>query len=149
MKIKVKYHAQIDKLERIAVGDWIDLRTAEGVCIRQGEFQNISLGVSMELPDGYEAHILPRSSTFARFGIICANGMGIIDSSYKGDGDVWHFPAVCLAGKIHMGGENMTLIPKNTRICQFRIMPKMPDVEFVEVESLGNDDRGGLGSTGL
>lgn len=121
-------------------GDWIDLYTAEEVMLRPGDFKVISLGVSMELPRGYEAHILPRSSTFKRWGILMANGMGIVDNSYCGDEDVWGFPAYAT---------RTVTIPKGTRICQFRLERVSEPVEFEEVEMLGNADRGGFGSTGL
>ena len=150
MQIKVKYHADIDRLQKIAVGDWIDLRCAEDVFIPVGGSKMISLGISMELPEGYEAHVLPRSSTFMRYGILLTNGMGIIDGSYNGDGDIWHFCALCISGKDFQNGERGTIIRKNARICQFRIMPKQDsEIEFVTVESLGNEERGGLGSTGI
>ena len=150
MEIKIKYHADIKPLEYIG-GDksnWIDLRVAEDVFIPVGEYRLISLGVSMELPEGYEAHIVPRSSTFKNYGIIQTNHMGVIDHSYKGDGDIWHFPAYCLEGKDIVDGRTGTLIHKNDRICQFRIMQCQPDFEFVEVDWLGNNDRGSIGSTG-
>ena len=140
-RIKIKYHSDIPKIEKIEKGDWIDLRSAEDVELKHGEYKNISLGVSMELPDGYEAHVLPRSSTFKNFGIILVNSMGIIDNSYNGDGDIWHFPALCL-------NPEGTHIKKGDRIAQFRIVEKQPDILFNEVETLGNDDRGGIGSTG-
>lgn len=150
MQIKIKYHTNIDQLEYIG-GDksnWIDLRSAEDVFIPVGEYRLISLGVSMELPEGYEAHVVPRSSTFKNFGIIQTNHMGVIDHSYKGDGDVWRFPAYCLVGKDVINGQAGTLICKNDRICQFRIVEKQPDFTFVTVDNLGNIDRGGIGSTG-
>lgn len=141
MKIKIKYHdREMTKIQKIEIGDWIDLRVAEDVEMEQGEYKLLSLGVSMQLPEGYEAHIAPRSSTFKNFGIICANSFGIIDESYCGDNDIWKFPAIAL---------RKTTICKGDRICQFRIVKKMPEVEFVEVEMLGNADRGGIGSTGI
>lgn len=141
MKIKIKYHnKEIEKIQKIEIGDWIDLRVAEDVEMEQGEYKLLSLGISMQLPEGYEAHIAPRSSTFKNFGIICANSFGIIDESYCGDNDIWKFPAIAL---------RKTTISKGDRICQFRIVKKMPEVEFVEVEMLGNADRGGIGSTGV
>ena len=140
MKIKIKYHDKdMDKIQKIMIGDWIDLRVAEDVAMEQGEYRLLSLGISMQLPEGYEAHVAPRSSTFKNFGIICANSFGIIDESYCGDNDIWKFPAIAL---------RKTTINKGDRICQFRIVKKMPEVEFVEVETLGNADRGGIGSTG-
>lgn len=139
LQIKIKYHADIDRIEQIPIGDWIDLRTAERVHMEPGDFRMISLGVSMELPYGYEAHMIPRSSTYKRYGIRLANSMGLIDNSYRGDGDIWHFPAIT---------DRSVTIEKNTRICQFRIMPVQPVIEFVEVDHLGYINRGGLGSTG-
>ena len=150
MEIKIKYHTDIEQLEYIG-GDksnWIDLRAAEDIFIPVGEYRLISLGVSMELPEGYEAHIVPRSSTFKSFGIIQTNHMGVIDNSYKGDNDIWHFPAYCLEGKRVMNGTIGSVIRKNDRICQFRIVKKQPNFEFITVETLGNADRGGIGSTG-
>ena len=140
MQIKIKYHdKEIAKIQKIKIGDWLDLRAAEDVEMEQGDYKLLSLGVSMQLPEGYEAHVVPRSSTFKNFGIILANSMGIIDESYCGDNDIWRFPAIAL---------RKTTIHKGDRICQFRIVKKMPEVEFVEVEMLGNADRGGIGSTG-
>ena len=105
------------------------------------EYKIISLGVSIEIPAGYYAHVVPRSSTFGKWGILLANSMGVIENDYCGDGDVWGYPALCLR-------KEGTHIPKGTRICQFRLVEKAPDMEFVQVESLGNRDRGGFGSTG-
>lgn len=137
--IRIKYHGDTPPIERIAVGDWIDLRAAETVTLKAGEWRPISLGISMQLPEGYEAHILPRSSTFKRWGILLPNAMGIIDESYCGDNDIWHFGALAMRD---------TVIEKGDRIYQFRIMEKMPPVRFEEVTVLGNRDRGGFGSTG-
>jgi len=140
MKIKIKYHTDIEKIEKIEKGDWIDLRAAEDVhLLEEGNYGVISLGISMELPKGYEAHIVPRSSTFKNWGIIQTNSMGVIDNSYSGDNDIWKFPFYATRG---------TSINKGDRICQFRIVKKQPTVEFEEVDTLGNDDRGGFGSTG-
>ncbi len=140
MTIRIKYHhPDLPCIERIAVGDWIDLRAAETVTLQAGEFRIIPLGVSMKLPDGYEAHLLPRSSTFKKWGIIQVNHMGVIDNSYSGDGDIWGMAVLAMRD---------TTIEFGDRICQFRIMEKMPPVEFVEVDTLGGPDRGGFGSTG-
>lgn len=140
MQIKIKYfNEELPKVNKITQGDWIDLRAAKTIELKQNEFGLIPLGIAMELPEGYEAHVVPRSSTFKNFGIIETNSMGVIDESYKGDNDQWFFPAYALRD---------TTIEFGERICQFRIMEKMPEVEFVEVKHLGNDDRGGHGSTG-
>lgn len=139
--ITIKYFSdKIDKLEYIGgKSDWIDLRASEEVTLKKGEFALIPLGVGMKLPEGYEAHVVPRSSTFKSFGVIQTNHMGVIDESYRGDADQWHFPAYALRD---------TEIHRNDRICQFRIMKKQPDIVFEEVKSLGNKNRGGIGSTG-
>ena len=140
--IKIKYVCE--ELERLRYidgkSDWIDLRAAEDVVLKKGEFKLISLGVSMQLPKGYEAHIAPRSSTFKNFGIIQANHLGIVDESYCGDEDIWRFPAIAMRD---------TKISKNDRICQFRIVEHQPKINFLEVESLNNAGRGGFGSTGI
>lgn len=137
--IKIKYHNDICPLEILDNGDWIDLRAAEDVNLEKGDFRLISLGVSMKLPEGYEAHIVPRSSTFKHWGIIQANHMGVIDNSYCGDNDIWKFPAIATRDAV---------IYKNDRICQFRIMKKQPCVRFDTVEHLNGPDRGGFGSSG-
>lgn len=138
--IKIKYHTnEIDKITEIAIGDWIDLRAAETVAMNTGDFKLISLGVSMKLPEGYEAHVVPRSSTFKKWGILQTNSMGIIDNSYSGTNDIWRFPALAMRD---------TVINKNDRICQFRIEKRQPTVEFEEVDTLDSVDRGGFGSTG-
>ena len=139
--IKIKYHTdEIEKLRYIdGKSDWIDLRAAEDVELKAGEFKMISLGVSMELPKGYEAHIVPRSSTFKNFGIIQTNHQAVIDESYNGDNDIWKYPVYALRD---------TVIHKNDRICQFRIMEHQPTIEFDEVEHLEGEERGGFGSTG-
>lgn len=139
MIIKIKYLRDIEKIKRITVGDWIDLRAAEDVAIKAGEFRMIPLGVAMELPKGFEALVAPRSSTFRKYGVLLANSIGIIDESYKGDNDEWNFLAYAVRD---------TVIPKNERICQFRIIEHQPIIIFSEVETLGNPDRGGIGSTG-
>ena len=146
-KIKIKYHgSDIEKIEKIAVGDWIDLRAAEECYLRKGEFALISLGVSMKLPEGYEAHVVPRSSTFKKWGIIQTNHMGVIDNSYCGTNDVWKFPALCLNPTEH---SVFSHIRKGDRICQFRIVRNQPEIEFEEVEVLEDTNRGGFGSTGV
>ena len=139
--IKIKYHTdEIEKLRYIdGKSDWIDLRSAEDVELKAGDFKLISLGVSMELPKGYEAHIVPRSSTFKTWGIIQTNSMGIVDESYRGDNDIWKMPVYATRD---------TIIHKNDRICQFRIMEHQPTIEFEEVDKLEGEKRGGFGSSG-
>ena len=139
MEINIKYHANIDPLEQTDRGDWIDLRAAEDVVLKAGEFKLISLGVSMKLPLGYEALVIPRSSTFKHWGIIQTNHCGLIDNSYCGDNDIWMFPALATRDVV---------IEKNSRICQFRIQKTMSSVEFHTVDKLGGVNRGGLGSSG-
>lgn len=138
--IKIKYFTDIERIEKISQGDWIDLRAAETVSLSKGEFKLISLGVGMILPDGYEAHIVPRSSTFKKFHIIQTNHMGIIDNSYCGEQDEWKFPALAVED---------TIINKNDRICQFRIVKKQPEIVFEQIEKLSDTSRGGFGSTGV
>lgn len=140
MQIKIKYLSDVEPLEKISKGDWIDLRASETVNLVAGEFRCIPLGVAMELPKGYEAHVVPRSSTFKNWGIIQTNSMGVIDSSYCGDNDEWKLPVYAT---------RTTQILKNQRIAQFRIMKTMPTLEFTEVTALGNQDRSGFGSTGV
>lgn len=139
-EILVRYHNEnIDKIEAINKGDWIDLRAAETVELKAGDFKIISLGVSMKLPEGYEAHIVPRSSTFKKWGILQTNHMGVIDNSYSGDNDIWGMPVLAMRD---------TVINENDRICQFRIVERMGDIQIVEVDHLDGKDRGGFGSTG-
>lgn len=142
VNVKIKYFSgDIEKLDYIeGKSDWIDLRAAEDVELRKGEFKLIPLGVAMKLPDGFEAHIVPRSSTFKNFGIIQTNHMGVIDNSYSGDNDQWYFPALAIRN---------TIIHKNDRICQFRIIRNQPEVIFYEVNKLDENDRKGFGSTGV
>lgn len=140
-KIKIKYFtADIDRLTYIdGKSDWIDLRASETVELKAGEYKLIPLGVAMELPAGYEAHVVPRSSTFKNYGILQTNSCGIIDGSYCGDQDMWRMPVYATRD---------TVINKNERICQFRIVENQPKIVFEEVASLDQENRGGFGSTG-
>ncbi len=140
-KIRIQYlNDQVKRLEYIGgKSDWIDLRAAEEVEMKQGEYRLIPLGVAMQLPKGYEAHIVPRSSTYKNFGIIQANHMGVVDESYAGPNDWWYMSAYALRD---------TVIHVNDRICQFRIMKHQPALIFEECERLTAPDRGGIGSTG-
>ena len=139
MKIKVKYHTDILPLEMNEKGDWVDLRAAQDMKLWEGCSYRIPLGISVELPEGYEAHIAPRSSTFKNWGIIQTNSVGVIDNSYCGDNDIWMMPVYATRD---------TYINKNDRVCQFRIVEKQPHLEFETVDHLGNEDRGGFGITG-
>ena len=140
-EIKVKYFADgIDELCYVdGKSDWIDLHAAETVELKSGEFRLIPLGVAIALPDGYEAHLVPRSSTFKNYGILQTNSMGVVDYTYRGDGDQWYMPAYATRD---------VTIEKNARICQFRIVRNQPQLRFTRVEHLDGPDRGGFGSTG-
>ena len=140
MEIRVKYLRDVPRLTQLENGDWVDLCAGEDIHIEHGEYKHIPLGVAMQLPHGFEAILAPRSSTFKRYGLIQTNGIGIIDESYNGDNDEWLFPAYNLGEAVD--------IPKGTRICQFRIIIHQPALAINEYETLGNNDRGGFGSTG-
>lgn len=138
--IKIKYFDnEIDKIEKISNGDWIDLRSAETVKLKKGEFHLIPLGVGMKLPSGFEANIVPRSSTYKNFKVLQTNSMAVIDHSFCGDIDQWLYPVIAMEDAV---------IHKNDRICQFRIQKIQPKIEFNEVEHLDKVSRGGIGSTG-
>ena len=140
--IKIKYFN--DQLERLCYiegkSDWIDLRASEDVELKCGEYKLITLGVAMELPKGYEAHIVPRSSTFKNFGILQTNSCGVVDCTYCGDEDMWRMPVYAVRD---------THIQMNERICQFRIFENQPQIIFDEVKTMGNSNRGGFGTTGV
>lgn len=138
--VRIKYFADIERIKRVENGDWIDLRSAVDVDLKKDDFKLIPLGIAIELPKGYEAHIVPRSSTFKNFGIIQTNHSAIIDESYCGDNDQWYYPVYALRD---------THISMGDRICQFRIMEKQPMFEFEEVDKLNNKDRNGFGSSGI
>ena len=144
VEISIKYFTNKDgekqqPIEKIEKGDWIDLRSNEEISLRKGEFRLIHLGVGMKLPDGYEAHLAPRSSTFKKWHILQTNSFGVIDNSYSGDKDEWMLPVYATED---------TTIYRGDRICQFRIIEKQPEIKFTEVESLDAVSRGGFGSTG-
>lgn len=139
LEIKIKYMTDIKPITISDNGDWIDLRSSIDIDLNFLEFTYIPLGVCMELPKGYSAIIAPRSSTYKKWGIVVANSIGIIDESYNGDHDEWHLPVIAL---------RHTHIYKNDRICQFRIIRKSPDIDFIPVKTLNSSNRGGLGSTG-
>ena len=141
-KIRIKYFS--DEIERLTYidgkSDWIDLRAAEEVELKAGEYKMIPLGVAMQLPQGYEAHLAPRSSTFKTWGILQTNSIGVVDGSYCGDNDMWRMPVYATKD---------TVIHVNDRVAQFRIVENQPKIVFEEVDTLGNKDRGGFGSTGV
>ena len=151
MEVKIKYFdKELEKVNFIGgeKSDWYDLRAREDVFAPLSKLTMIPLGVAMQLPEGYEAHVLPRSSTFKKWGIIMVNSMGVIDGSYCGDTDEWQFPALCLDAKDVVDGVQGTMVHKGDRICQFRLMENMEPVHFREVLMLGNVSRGGFGTTG-
>ena len=140
-KLKIKYH--VKELEKLCYidgkSDWIDLRVAENVSMKQGEYRLISMGISVEIPKGYEMLIVPRSSAYKNFGILQTNAMGVVDESFCGDNDIIHMPILAMRDtEIHI----------NDRIGQFRLMPHQPELHFIEVDHLDNEDRGGFGTTG-
>lgn len=140
-RLKIKYHVkELEKLRYIdGKSDWIDLRVAENVSMKQGEYRLISMGISVEIPKGYEMLIVPRSSAYKNFGILQTNAMGVVDESFCGDNDIIHMPILAMRDtEIHI----------NDRIGQFRLMPHQPEVHFIEVDHLDNEDRGGFGTTG-
>lgn len=139
--IKIKYHSdRIDRLRYIdGKSDWIDLRSAEDVDLKAGEFRLIDLGISVQLPKGYEMITAARSSLFKNYGLIQTNAIGVIDETYCGDNDIIKMPVYATRD---------THISVNDRLCQFRIIRHQPEIEFEEVESLNNESRGGFGSTG-
>ena len=140
--ITVKYfHEDMEPLCYVeGKSDWIDLRAAEEVTLKAGEFRLIPLGVAMALPEGYEAHLAPRSSTFKNYGILQTNSIGVVDWSYRGDNDEWRMPVYATRD---------VTIEKGARICQFRIVENQPKLNVVRVEHLDGPDRGGFGSTGV
>lgn len=140
LNVRIKYfNPDLERVSKISIGDWIDLRAAETVKLKKGEFYQIPLGVAMQLPKGYEAWLTSRSSMCKKYGIVHVDDCGVIDNSYCGDNDQWFLPVMAVRD---------TVINFNERICQFRLCECMPKVQFEEVDVLGNPDRGGLGSTG-
>ena len=149
LKIKVKYFS--DDIPRLTInpkGDLIDLYAAEDVVINEMDEAMIPLGVAMELPEGFRANLLPRSSTFKKWGIIVTNSVGMIDHSYCGDTDEWKLAVFCLKARDFVNSKCCTIIHKGDKIAQFEIVPIMPEIELQEVDHLGNEDRGGFGTTG-
>lgn len=166
MKIRIKYFNDAKRMQKIAKGNWIDVYANKDMFIPEGQRAMIPLGFALELPVGYEGHLAPRSSTFKTWGIIQTNSVGVVDDTYIGDNDQWHLPVYCLTAKgyadkvediyheldesTEVKGERIkgTWIHKGDKVAQFRIMEVQPNFEFEEVESFGNADRGGFGSTG-
>lgn len=139
MKVKVCYTSDVETIIPVENGDWVDIAIPHSVYMRKWEYQEIPLGFSMEIPEGYEAHVLPRSSTFKKWGILLVNSMGVIDHSYCGPDDIWRFPAF---------GTRNVLIPAGTRICQFRLVKNQEPISIERVKFTTNKNRGGIGSTG-
>lgn len=149
LTIRIKYFDNATKLKKITKGNWIDVYANKDMFIKEGTRAMIPLGFALELPNGWEGHLAPRSSTFKTWGIIQTNSVGVVDDTYIGDNDQWHMPVYCLQGKDSVDGQLGTIIRKGDKIGQFRIMEVMPQIEFEEVDSFGNADRGGFGTTGI
>ena len=157
MKMRIKYFDGATKMEKIAKGNWIDVYSNADIFVPVGERAMIPLGFALELPQGWEGHLAPRSSTFKSWGIIQTNHVGVVDDTYIGDNDQWHLPVYCLTANCKVNeneiptvdGRQGVWIRKGDKIGQFRIMEVMPEIEFDEVESFGNADRGGFGTTGV
>lgn len=152
MRMKIKYFDGAKKLEKINKGNWIDVYANKDIFIPLGQRAMIPLGFALELPKGWEGHLAPRSSTFKTWGVIQTNHVGVVDDTYIGDNDQWHMPVYCLQNTEALeciDDTPGTWIHKGDKIGQFRIMEVMPDIEFEEVESFGNEDRGGFGTTGV
>lgn len=145
MKLRIKYLQDATRMNKITKGNWIDVYAYEDTFVPEGERAMINLGFALELPKGWEGHLAPRSSTFKTWGVIQTNSVGVVDDTYIGDNDIWHMPIYCLQAK----HDNGTWIRTGDKIGQFRIMEVMPEIEFEEVESFGNQDRGGFGTTGV
>ena len=148
MNIRIKYFEAATKLKKITKGNWIDVYARKDVFVPLGERAMIPLGFALELPKGWEGHLAPRSSTFKTWGLIQTNSVGVVDDTYIGDNDEWNMPVYCLKGHDSKDGVAGTLVKCGDKIGQFRIMEVMPELEFEEVESFGNMDRGGFGTTG-
>ena len=139
--ITIKYHVEgLEPVTQAHPFEWCDLRSAETVELKKGDFKLIDLGVSIALPEGYEAILAPRSSTFKNYGVIMSNSIGVIDHLYRGNEDRWMMPVYATRD---------TVINKNDRVCQFRIQECQPTLYFSETDDMGNENRGGLGSTGV
>lgn len=152
MKMRIKYFDGAKKLEKINKGNWIDVYANKDIFVPLGKRAMIPLGFALELPKGWEGHLAPRSSTFKTWGVIQTNHVGVVDDTYIGDNDQWHMPVYCLQNTEVLecfGDSAGTWIRKGDKIGQFRIMEVMPDIEFEEVDSFGNEDRGGFGTTGV
>lgn len=139
MVINIQYLADIEPIEQQEYGDWIDLRCAEDINLKAGDFKLIPLGVAMQLPTGWEAIVAPRSSTFKNYGVIMTNSIGVIDELYCGKDDQWMMP-VYATRDVH--------IDKNDRICQFRVIKHQPGIQFSEQDLSKNKTRGGFGMSG-
>lgn len=149
LTIRIKYFDNATKLKKITKGNWIDVYANKDMFVKEGDRAMIPLGFALELPNGWEGHLAPRSSTFKTWGIIQTNSVGVVDDTYIGDNDQWHMPVYCLQGKDSVDGQLGTIIRKGDKVGQFRIMEVMPQIEFEEVDSFGNADRGGFGTTGI
>lgn len=142
MDVRIKLHTDNEacKPYKAKGGDWYDLAARRDVILTKGHYHLVPLGVSIELPTGYEALVIPRSSTFKRSGALQANSVGLIDEAYRGDNDEWCLPVYATRDAV---------INKGERVCQFRIIKHQPELTFECVDELGNADRDGFGSTGV
>lgn len=148
MDLRVKYFNDAKKLKRIEKGNWIDVYANKDFFVEEGNNALVPLGFALELPKGWEGHLAPRSSTFKTWGLIQTNSVAVIDDTYIGDNDQWYMPIYCLQGKDICDGRKGTWIRKGDRIGQFRIIEAMPEINFKEVDTFNNVDRGGFGTTG-
>lgn len=152
LNVRIKYFEGATKLKKISKGNWIDVYARRDVFVPTGERAMIPLGFALELPQGWEGHLAPRSSTFKTWGVIQTNSVGVVDDTYIGDNDEWHMPVYCLDAKDTETVDGIekrgSWVKHGDKIGQFRIMEVMPEIEFNEVNSFGNEDRGGFGTTG-
>ena len=160
-QVKIKKIRENSALPIKNNGNWYDLQTSAMICMQQhnidwkwcdvnkvtdgfvkvrpGDTLVCYLGIACDMGEGYEAHLLPRSSTYLKYGLLLGNSMGLIDSEYKGDTDEWKALFYCT---------DYAIVPVNARLVQMEIVKSSRDIDFKEVDTLGNDNRGGYGSTG-
>lgn len=148
IEMNIKYFEGATKLEKVEKGNWIDVYARKDVFVEHNQRAMIPLGFALELPEGWEGHLAPRSSTFKSWGVIQTNSVGVVDDTYIGNDDEWHMPVYCLTPKDTYGDSEGTWIRQGDKIGQFRIMEVMPPIKFIEVDELTNENRGGFGTSG-